>query len=221
MSEEKPVILTVDAAVIVDDKDIVLIRRAIEPFLDKLVLPGGHAETKEKAAEAAARELLEETGIRVEVKLLQFLLVLDEPDRDPRPDASRVSLAYVARVKRDATKNMKAASDAKSLVVRSLMSLTEDEMGFDHWQTIKMLQKDIEERQSFWNETNENGFPKHVCPRMADEQWEGTVEIIYAIDPDSAHEGAFLESTSALGDEFSEPIHFCPVCGRPCHPPVK
>jgi ADP-ribose pyrophosphatase YjhB (NUDIX family) len=48
------------------DGGIVLIRRAIEPGYGKWTFPGGFVERGEAAEAAAARETLEEIGLRVE-----------------------------------------------------------------------------------------------------------------------------------------------------------
>jgi 8-oxo-dGTP diphosphatase len=48
------------------DGGIVLIQRAIEPGYGRWTFPGGFVERGEVAEEAAARETLEETGLRIE-----------------------------------------------------------------------------------------------------------------------------------------------------------
>jgi 8-oxo-dGTP diphosphatase len=55
-----------------DPKKILLTRRAIEPFKDKWCLPGGHIEAFETAQEAVAREILEETNIRVNPTFFRY-----------------------------------------------------------------------------------------------------------------------------------------------------
>src|SRR5882724_3534904 len=45
------------------DEQILLTRRAVEPFVGMWCLPGGHIDQDEEAAEAIAREVKEETGI--------------------------------------------------------------------------------------------------------------------------------------------------------------
>lgn len=47
--------------------DVLLIRRGTPPLLDQWSLPGGRIEWGERAADAALRELMEETGIEAEI----------------------------------------------------------------------------------------------------------------------------------------------------------
>ena len=56
----------VAGAIVELDGGIVLIQRAIEPGYGKWTFPGGFVERGEVAEEAAARETLEETGLRIE-----------------------------------------------------------------------------------------------------------------------------------------------------------
>jgi ADP-ribose pyrophosphatase YjhB (NUDIX family) len=56
----------VAGAIVELDGEIVLIQRAIEPGYGKWTFPGGFVERGEVAEEAAARETLEETGLRIE-----------------------------------------------------------------------------------------------------------------------------------------------------------
>jgi 8-oxo-dGTP diphosphatase len=53
--------------VCVKDQDVLLIRRRNEPGAGKWSLPGGRIEWGESAAEAARRELAEETGVAAEL----------------------------------------------------------------------------------------------------------------------------------------------------------
>ena len=73
--------VTVDMILMQDGK-ILLIRRGGHPALGKLAVPGGFVEPTETVAEAAARELLEETGLTAVA--YKELPVRSKPDRDPR-----------------------------------------------------------------------------------------------------------------------------------------
>jgi 8-oxo-dGTP diphosphatase len=77
--------LTVDAIVFVKEQDdvfVLLIERGREPFKNKWALPGGFIEMDETLETACKRELLEETGLKVE-KMTQFK-TYDAIGRDPR-----------------------------------------------------------------------------------------------------------------------------------------
>jgi 8-oxo-dGTP diphosphatase len=56
----------VAGAIVELDGGIVLIQRSIEPGYGRWTFPGGFVERGEVAEEAAARETLEETGLRIE-----------------------------------------------------------------------------------------------------------------------------------------------------------
>ena len=73
--------LTVDA-VIVKDRKIVLIKRKEEPFQGQYALPGGFVEYGETVEAALRREVLEETGLVVDVSSL--VGIYSDPHRDPR-----------------------------------------------------------------------------------------------------------------------------------------
>jgi 8-oxo-dGTP diphosphatase len=117
--------------------DVVLIRRGADPFKGKFALPGGFIRIgeKETAAQAAQREMEEETGIAVDY--LEQLQTFDAPDRDPR---GRVfSIAYYALV-RSQDHIVKGGSDALEAywVPASLaLALLPSELAFDHHLILK------------------------------------------------------------------------------------
>ena len=69
---------------------VLLIRRARDPYAGRWALPGGHVNPGEDTAEAARRELAEETGLHA-AELTQ-VGVYATPGRDPR--GRYVSVAY-------------------------------------------------------------------------------------------------------------------------------
>jgi ADP-ribose pyrophosphatase YjhB (NUDIX family) len=58
------------SGLIVQDGNVLLIRRGKQPYKDHWSLPGGGVERGERLREAAKREVLEETGLDVEVGLV-------------------------------------------------------------------------------------------------------------------------------------------------------
>ena len=55
------------AAIVEQDGRVLLVQRATEPGIGLWSLPGGYADRGEVVEQAAAREVVEETGLRVEV----------------------------------------------------------------------------------------------------------------------------------------------------------
>ncbi len=86
-----------------------LIERAIPPFEGRWALPGGFILPDESLADAALRELREETGVR-DVYLEQ-LYTFGDPDRDPRGRV--ISVTYYALVAADRSP-LSAGSDASA-----------------------------------------------------------------------------------------------------------
>src|SRR3989344_5381126 len=78
--------------IVFDEQDrLLLIKRKNYPFEGQYALPGGFVEYGETTEAAAARELLEETGlIAIDVQLIG---VYSRPDRDPRGHV--ISVAYL------------------------------------------------------------------------------------------------------------------------------
>jgi len=120
--------LTADVVVLAgaDTPRVLLIQRGNPPFAGSWALPGGFVEQGEQVAEAAPRELAEETGLRVDAGALELLGVYDTPGRDPR--GWTVSVVYIARVSGEfAVAGADDADDARWFAVGAL-----PELAFDH-----------------------------------------------------------------------------------------
>ena len=85
---ERPIVGV--GAVIVNDGKVVLVKRKYEPLKGHWSLPGGMVEIGEPLETALAREMLEETGLRVEVGP-----VIEVFDRIMRDEERRVRYHFV------------------------------------------------------------------------------------------------------------------------------
>jgi len=128
--------ITVDAVIFKDLKSsatILLIKRKNDPFKNQWALPGGFLEENESLKMGAKRELLEETG--VEVELLKQLKTYGSLNRDPR--GRTISIAFIGKVKNGVI--IKAGDDAKASEWFRLNELPE--LAFDHSKIIKDAKK--------------------------------------------------------------------------------
>jgi 8-oxo-dGTP diphosphatase len=92
--EHRQPALAVDCVVFDPHGRLLLIRRRNPPFQDRYALPGGFVDVGETTEQAAARELMEETGLAA--TSLALIGVYSDPGRDPRRHV--VSIAYLVRV---------------------------------------------------------------------------------------------------------------------------
>jgi 8-oxo-dGTP diphosphatase len=120
--------LTVDCVVFaLDDEDlkVLLIQRALPPFVGNWALPGGFVRVDETLDESARRELREETGI--ENVFLEQLYTIGDVDRDPRERV--VTVAYYALVKLS-DHRVQAATDARNAAWFAIDDVPS--LAFDH-----------------------------------------------------------------------------------------
>lgn len=114
-------------ALIIQDGNILLVKRGVEPNKGKWATPGGYIGWNESAEEALIREVKEETGLTV--KKTQFVNVYSSPLRHPK---QVITLAYIVEVEGEPTKG-DDADDVKWFPLDSLPT----PLAFDHEKNIK------------------------------------------------------------------------------------
>ena len=118
------------------DNEILLIQRGNEPFKGKWALPGGFVDEHEDLKSAAARELEEETGLKVD--RLDQLGAFGKPHRDPRHHT--VSIAYTGFAPENAeVLGADDAAEAKWFSVKSL-----PELAFDHADIVNLALEKVQ-----------------------------------------------------------------------------
>jgi 8-oxo-dGTP diphosphatase len=135
--------LTVDLAITTrgPHPQVLLIRRKKEPFAGSWALPGGFVDENEPLADAARRELEEETG--VSVADLEQLYTAGDPGRDPR--GWTVSVVYLTQVNPDELKPV-AADDADAVSWFPLDGLPP--LAFDHAMILDRVRTRLADRQA-------------------------------------------------------------------------
>ncbi len=116
---------------------VLLIRRGSEPFAGEWALPGGFVDMDELVADAARREVREETG--ADVDEVHFVGYFDDPDRDPRHRT--VTFAFWAQVDADGQK-IAAGDDAEAAEWVPVDELPSG-MAFDHAEILQAAFKSI------------------------------------------------------------------------------
>ncbi|MEK6321423.1 MAG: NUDIX hydrolase [Acidobacteriota bacterium] len=110
--------------------DVLLIKRAREPFKGRWAFPGGFVDKDESLEDAAARELLEETGLS-ELNLEQ-IGAFGDPGRDPR--GHTVSIVFGAVL--DDRPEASAADDATDAAWHS--AVRPPRLAFDHKKILRL-----------------------------------------------------------------------------------
>jgi 8-oxo-dGTP diphosphatase len=133
-----PFAVTVDLVVLtIRDQRLVvlLVRRGDPPYAGRWALPGGFVHPDESLDRAAARELLEETRVDLDVVHREQIRTYGEPRRDPRMRV--VSVAYLA-IAPDLP-NPVAGSDAAQAAWKAVDTVlgSRTRLAFDHDQILR------------------------------------------------------------------------------------
>ena len=130
--------LTVDIALFYRSQtriEVLLIKRAREPFKGLWAFPGGFVDEDESLEDAAARELFEETGLSG--IHLEQIGAFGDPDRDPRGHTVSVAFAAVLDHRLDA----RAADDAADAAWHS--TRRPPKLAFDHKEILSVALKQM------------------------------------------------------------------------------
>jgi len=133
--------VTCDTVVLKDNKVLLVKRSASLLEGGKWGVIGGYVERDETGAEAAMREVFEETGYRA--KNLQLLTIRDNPDR-PKEDRQNVSFVYFCEAGEKEGKPDNESTEQEWFSLESLPRA--EEMAFDHFDDIELYKKYLSER---------------------------------------------------------------------------
>lgn len=122
MKRKKPSV-TIDAIILNEKGEVLLIKRKNEPFKGFWALPGGFVEYGEMVENAVLREVKEETGLDVEI--IKLFNVYSDPKRDPR--GHTISIVYYCKIKGGF---LKGGDDAKE--ARWINFVQDLNLAFDH-----------------------------------------------------------------------------------------
>jgi len=136
MEEHKPRPTVVDAVVLRKvvktssgiEGEILLVKRAKPPFAGEWALPGGFMEWGENAEQAVAREVKEETDVRV--KPVRMTGVYSDPARDP--ERQPVAVAFLCEYVSGDAKGGDDAGEARWWLLSWIPQLA-----FDHSKIIR------------------------------------------------------------------------------------
>ncbi len=103
------VVFTVEGALDAMKLEVLLVERGGQPFEGTWALPGGFVHEHEDLPAAAARELLEETGLAD--AYIEQVAAVGTPGRDPR--GHTITIVYVALVPAD-RHHLRSAGDARA-----------------------------------------------------------------------------------------------------------
>ena len=117
-SPERPVVGV--GAVVLDEDRVLLIKRGNPPLKGQWSLPGGGVEVGETLEQAIAREVLEETGMAIEVGPIVEVLDRISRDADGRVEHHFVLVDFVCRPNGGILRGASDAEDAAWVTMADL-----------------------------------------------------------------------------------------------------
>lgn len=128
--------VTVDTLVLKDGKILLMKRAAQLTEGGKWGLAGGYVDRDETVREAAAREVLEESGYKISD--LTFLTLRDSPER-PREDRQNVCFVFFCNALEKVSESDWEVQEAQWFSLDELPP--PDEVAFDHYANIELYKK--------------------------------------------------------------------------------
>jgi len=133
---------------------ILLICRSKPPCKYQLALPGGFVNVKNKSPEdqgedlpaAAARELHEETNLRVAQKKFVQMGTFGKPGRDPRQRS--ITVVFFTRISSAKAAKVKAHDDAGGVFWIPISKAKKLDLAFDHQEIIAQTLRKIRHTQN-------------------------------------------------------------------------
>jgi len=133
------VVLTVDAVIRVGDDSLILIERSEEPYMDKMVLPGGHVNIMDESLVIAVqRVVVEELSTYIPASDFTFLTILDDVYRDPRV-GRRISIVFTTQISHEVAQSVITKEGARDYRIFQFDEINEIMIGFDHYLAIKKM----------------------------------------------------------------------------------
>ena len=124
--------------------NVLLIKRKVAPFKGKWALPGGFVRLNESLDECAARELLEETGVKG--AFLEQLYSFGAPKRDPRERV--ITVGYYALIPSDKI-DLNPTTDAEEAAWFPIESLPP--LSFDHEDILDLARDRLKSKLEYSN----------------------------------------------------------------------
>lgn len=138
---------TVDTIIQKGNK-VLLVERKRDPFKQMMVLPGGFINEGERVEDAAIREVKEETSL--DIVLDNILGVYSDPSRDPRGHI--MSTVFIGKISDNSDKKEPiAGDDAATTKWVDLVSIEEEQFGFDHKKILMDYKEWKQSGQTYWS----------------------------------------------------------------------